>query len=54
MLKKYGPSLITAAAGVVTFLSPAVQAFAAGHKAYSIPVLTLWGIALHWAESPRS
>jgi hypothetical protein len=53
-IKKYWPSVVTAATGVVTFLSPSVQAFAADHKAYSIPVLTLWGILLHWAQSPKA
>jgi len=54
MFKKYWPSLVTVVASVVTFLSPSVQAFAGGHKAYSIPVLALWGLCLHWAQSPRT
>ena len=48
------PSLATAASGLVVFLTPSVQAYAGGHKGASIAVLTLWGIALHWAQSPRA
>jgi hypothetical protein len=50
---KYWPSIVTLAAATVTFLNPAVQAWAGKHSAYSVPVVTIWGLFLHWAESPR-
>jgi len=54
MLKKYWPSLLTVTAATVTFLSPSVQAFSEHHPAYSIPLMAVWGVFLHWAESPRA
>ena len=54
MLKKYWPSIATIAASVVTFLSPSVQSYIGVHKTYAVPLLAIWGIVLHWAESPRS
>jgi hypothetical protein len=50
---KMWPTLLTVAAGSVAFLSPSVQAYAGAHAAYSVPILTVWGIALHWATSPK-
>lgn len=53
-MKKHWPWLLTAAAGLVTFIDPSVQAYAGAHSQSASIVLTLWGIALHWAKSPRS
>jgi hypothetical protein len=54
MLKKYWPSIATVAGSVVLFLSPSVTAFAGTHKGYAVPLLAIWGVFLHWAESPRT
>jgi hypothetical protein len=47
------PTLLTLGAGAVAFLSPSVQAYAGAHPSLSVPILTVWGIALHWATSPK-
>ena len=54
ILKRYWPSIATAAAGLLTFLTPSVQAYAAQHAAYSVPLLTVWGVVLHHLPSPRA
>jgi hypothetical protein len=53
-LAKLWPSLVTLGAGLILFLAPSVQAYAGAHPAYSVPILTLWGFFLHWAQSPRT
>jgi hypothetical protein len=52
MLKKLLPTLVTVGAGLVVFLTPSVQAYAGAHAAYSVPIVTVWGVLLHWAQSP--
>ena len=52
LLVKVWPSLATVVTGLVVFLAPSVQAYVGAHPAYSVPVLTLWGVLMHWAQSP--
>jgi hypothetical protein len=51
---KLWPTLATIGAGLVVFISPSIQAYAGAHPGYSVPLLTVWGIFLHWAQSPRT
>ena len=53
-LKKLWPSYSTVAAAVVIFLAPSIQHWIGAHPAYSIPATAVWGVFLHWAQSPRS
>lgn len=52
-LKKYWPTILTGIAGIATFLTPSVQAWAGHHAAYSVPVITVWGIVLHNLSAPK-
>jgi len=51
---KIGPSVATIGAAAVLFLNASVQNYVTQHPSYSIPLATLWGLALHWAQSPRT
>ena len=51
-LKKLWPSVATLGAAAVVFLSPSVQSYSERHAAYSVPLMAIWGLFLHWAQSP--
>lgn len=53
-LQKLWPTLVTLAAGAIVFISPSVETYAHAHANYSVPILTVWMIFLHWAQSPRA
>ena len=44
---------VHAAATLVIFLTPSVQAFAATHKGPASAILIAWGVALHWADGKK-
>lgn len=52
-LKKYWPSIVTVLSGIAVFATPSVQAWAGTHPAYSVPVVTLWGVVLHNLSAPK-
>lgn len=52
--EKYWPSLVTLAMGTVLFLNDSVQSYALSHPKYGVIIGTAWGIALHWAQSPKA
>jgi hypothetical protein len=49
-INKYKGYVIHAAAVLVVFLSPSVQAFAVAHPAYAAIATLAYGYALHWAS----
>lgn len=52
--KAHAVWLTTVAVGLVSFLTPSVQAFVAVHPQYAVTVGTIWGVAAAWARSPKS
>ena len=50
---KYWPSFAHVAGVAVVFLTPSVQGFLGSHPAYAATLGAAWGIALHWATSPK-
>ena len=56
-LRKWWPSiahvLFVAASGAVIALDSTVKDFVMNHVAYEVPLGMLWGIVLHWAQSPH-
>jgi hypothetical protein len=54
ILKKWWPTIAHWGVIGILFLDPSVQAFAAGHKAYSFVILGAWGSFLHWLTSPKN
>ncbi len=52
-LKRYWPTVLTLGAGLATFLTPSIQAFAGSHATYSVAVLTVWGVVLHNLSAPK-
>jgi hypothetical protein len=54
ILKKWWPSIVHAAAVVATWLDPSVQAWVLNHKAQGAVILLVWGVFLHWLNSPKA
>ena len=52
-IKKYWPSVAHVAAIAVIFLDASVKAYFASHPAMAAVGAVAWGVALHWAESPK-
>jgi hypothetical protein len=44
----------TAVLGLISFLTPSVQAFVGTHPQYSVAITTAVSIATAWAKSPNS
>lgn len=53
LLKKYWPTILTLSAGAMTFLTPSIQAYAAKHAVYSVPLLTVWTVLCHNLSAPK-
>ena len=52
-LKAHAVWITTAAAGLIGFLTPSVNAYIASHPGSAVALGTLWGITAAWAKSPR-
>lgn len=51
-MKKYWPMVVSAAGIVAAFLTPAVNAYAAGHVGTAAVVLGIWTAVCHALPSP--
>lgn len=52
--KKYWPSVAHLVAVGIIFLAPSVHDFLLSHPDSAAGLGAIWGIALHWATSPKS
>jgi hypothetical protein len=52
VIAKYWPSIVSVLGLLAGYLTPSVQAYAAGHPATSAVVLGVWMIVLHHLPSP--
>ncbi len=52
-IKAWWPSIVTVLTGAVLFIDPSVQHYAGDHPQYATAIGTLWGVFLHWAQSPK-